>query len=322
MESSASEILLDFSPMFRLYKDGRIERLLGTEIVPPGFDPKTNVESKDVVYSQETAQIVRIYIPPNAAGKLPLLVYFHGGAFCIESASSPTYHNYLNALVAEANIVTVSVDYRLAPEHLLPAAYDDSWDAAKWVASHFGGNGPEEWLNRHADFNNVCFSGDSAGGNLAHHMAVKMTKEKIDGFNLAGIVLTHPYFKGKEPIGDEIKFPAEREKIDMLWQIIYPTTTSGSDDKWSNPIDDPSFGSLGCSRVLVCVAENDIFKPRGLYYCEKLKQSGWGGEVELMESPGEEHVFHLHKPSCENAAAKLKKVADFINQGKSRLKSL
>ncbi|KAK8607175.1 hypothetical protein V6N13_052919 [Hibiscus sabdariffa] len=65
----------------------------------------------------------------------------------------------------------------------------------------------------------------------------------------------------------------------------------------SNPIDDPSFGSLGCSRVHVCVAENDILKQRGLYYCKKLKQSGWGGEVELMESPGEEHVFHLHKPN-------------------------
>ncbi|KAK8518822.1 hypothetical protein V6N13_017910 [Hibiscus sabdariffa] len=316
MESSASEILLDFPPMFRLFKDGRIERFLGTEIVPPGLDPKTNVESKDVVYSQETAQIVRIYIPPNAAGKLPLLVYFHGGGFCVETAFSPTYHNYLNALVAEANIVAVSVDYRLAPEHPIPAAYDDSWDAVKWVASHFDGNGPEELLNRHADFNNVCFSGDSAGANLAHHMAVKMTKEKLDGFNLAGIVLTHPYFWGKAPLGNEIKDPAVREKIDVLWRLAYPTTC-GSDDQWINPMDDPSFGSLGCSRVLVCVAENDILKPRGLYYCEKLKQSGWGGEVELMESPGEEHVFHLHKPGCENAAAKLKKVADFINQGKA-----
>ncbi|GMI74548.1 hypothetical protein like AT2G03550 [Hibiscus trionum] len=316
MESSASEILCDFSPRLRIYKDGRVQRFLGTEIVPPGTDPRTNVESKDVVYSQETAQIVRIYIPPNATGKLPLLVYFHGGGFCIESASSPTYHNYLNALVAETNIVAVSVDYRRAPEHPLPAAYDDSWDALKWVASHSDGNGPQEWLNRHADFNNVYIAGDSAGANIAHHMAVKMTKAKIDGFNFVGIVLAHPYFWGKEPVGDEIKDPAIRAKVETLWRLAYPTT-SGSDDQWINPIDDPSFGSLGCNRLLVCVAGNDILKQRGLFYCEKLKQSGWGGEVELMEAPAEEHCFHLRNPSCENAAAKLKKVADFINQGKA-----
>ncbi|MBA0855773.1 hypothetical protein Goshw_022530, partial [Gossypium schwendimanii] len=63
MEPTASEIRIDFAPMLRVYQDGRIERILGTQTVPPGLDPETNVESKDVVYSQETAQCVRIYVP-------------------------------------------------------------------------------------------------------------------------------------------------------------------------------------------------------------------------------------------------------------------
>ncbi|MFQ6659780.1 hypothetical protein Gotur_028539, partial [Gossypium turneri] len=211
MEPTASEIRIDFAPMLRVYQDGRIERLLGTQTVPPGLDPETNVESKDVVYSQETAQCVRIYVPGTvftSAQKLPLLVYFHGGGFCIETAFSPTYRNYLNALVSEAKIVAVSVDYRRAPEHPIPAAYDDSWTALKWVASHYDGNGPEQWLNRYADFENVYLSGDSAGANIAHHIAIKTSKEKLDGMNLVGIILTHPYFWGKEPVGDEVKNPA------------------------------------------------------------------------------------------------------------------
>ncbi|KAK5837954.1 probable carboxylesterase 12 [Gossypium arboreum] len=320
MEPTASEIRIDAAPLLRVYQDGRIERLLGTQTVPPGLDPKTNVESKDVVYSQETAQSVRIYVPGTvvtSAQKLPLLVYFHGGGFCIETAFSPTYQNYLNALVAEAKIVAVSVDYRRAPEHPIPAAYDDSWTALKWVASHYDGNGPEQWLNRYVDFENVYLSGDSAGANIAHHIAVKTSKEKLDGMNLVGIILTHPFFWGNEPVGDEVKNPAVRAKIEGIWRLASPTT-SGSDDPLINLIDDQSFGSfLGCKRVLICVAEKDILKYRGWYYCEKLKNSGWDGEVEVMEAEGEVHVFHLSKPCCSNAVAKVKKVAEFMNQGKA-----
>ncbi|XWS39968.1 hypothetical protein CRYUN_Cryun18bG0099900 [Craigia yunnanensis] len=315
MDSTTSEVAVDAAPFLRIYKDGRLERLSGNQIVPPGLDPITNVESKDVLYSKETGQSVRLYIPKNvsSAQKLPLLVYFHGGAFCVETAFSPTYHSYLNSLVAEANVVAVSVDYRRAPEHPIPAAYDDSWAALKWVASHYGGNGPEEWLNCYVNFHKCYLSGDSAGANIAHHIAIKTGKEKLDGVNLVGIVLTHPYFWGKEPVGDETKDPAEREKIEEIWRFASPTT-SGSDDPWINPIDDQSLASLGCTKVLVCVAEKDILRHRGWYYCEKLKKSGWGGEAEMMETQGEDHVFHLFEPTCESAVAKLKKVAAFMNQ--------
>ncbi|CDO99635.1 unnamed protein product [Coffea canephora] len=58
--------------------------------------------------------------------KLSLLVYLHGGGFLIKYAFSPTYHVYLNVVVAEVGVVAVSINYRLAPKHLLPIAYDDS----------------------------------------------------------------------------------------------------------------------------------------------------------------------------------------------------
>ncbi|CDP17008.1 unnamed protein product [Coffea canephora] len=58
--------------------------------------------------------------------KLPLLVYLHGGGFLIKSAFSPTYHAHLNVVVAEAGVVAVSINYRLAPEHPLPLVYEDS----------------------------------------------------------------------------------------------------------------------------------------------------------------------------------------------------
>ncbi|KAJ0077663.1 hypothetical protein Patl1_36175 [Pistacia atlantica] len=58
---------------------------------------------------------------------------------------------------------------------------------------------------------------------------------------------------------------------------------------------------LGCERVLIFVAEKDHLNVVGKNYHEDLKKSGWGGRVELFESHGEEHVFHMDNPKSEKA---------------------
>ncbi|CDP06335.1 unnamed protein product [Coffea canephora] len=191
MDTNSTEILHDFSPMIRVYKDGRVERLVGKDIVAASVDPQTRVESKDVQISPELDISARLYLPKNAQQdiKLPLLLYFHGGGFLVESAFSLAYHTHLIAVVAEAGVVAVSINYRLAPEHPLPTAYEDCWIAVKWVASHSNGKGPKVCLRDYADFDRVFFGGDSAGGNLAHNMALRVGLEKLDGFNLDGIFL-------------------------------------------------------------------------------------------------------------------------------------
>ncbi|CAN0841256.1 Probable carboxylesterase 12 [Linum grandiflorum] len=104
-------------PLVRVYKNGTVERFKGTQTVPPSLsDSKTTVQSKDVLYYLDQNLQARLYLPKETKPdqKLPLLVYCHGGGFVLETAFSPTYHNYLNILVSEANVVAVSVDYRRA----------------------------------------------------------------------------------------------------------------------------------------------------------------------------------------------------------------
>ncbi|KAL4615477.1 hypothetical protein ACB092_07G127800 [Castanea dentata] len=317
--SNSTEIAHDYSPFFKIYKDGRIERIAGLEIVPPSLDSKTGVESKDVVISPETGVSARLYIPKTTKEtqkKLPLLVYFHGGGFCVETAFSPLFHNYLNSFVAEANVVAVSVEYRRAPEHPIPIAYDDSWAALKWVASHTDGKGPDEWLKKHADLESVFFSGDSSGANIAHHMGLRVGIEGLTGVKLDGIVLVHPFFWGKEPIGGEDTDAEKRGKVDALWRFTCPAT-SGIDDPYINPGTDSKLGSLGCKRVLICIAEKDMLKDRGWYYSELLGKSGYSGVVEVMEAQGEDHDFHLMNSTCENSVALLKRIVSFVNQGQA-----
>ncbi|XP_061367139.1 probable carboxylesterase 12 [Gastrolobium bilobum] len=300
----SSDVLVEFPHLFRKYKDGRIERFLGTETTPAGTDPRTGVQSKDVTINAGTGVGARLYLPPNAASsaqKLPLLIYIHGGAFCVCTPYNPGYHLHMNTVAAAANVVVVSVHYRLAPEHPLPIAYDDTWEAIQWAAAHAAasGGGPEPWLNDHADFGKVFFAGDSAGANLAHSMGMRGASEGFGGLKLNGLVLIHPYF------GNE-----ERDK---LVEFLYPAY-GGVDDPKIHATRDPKISGLGCGRVLVMVAGKDFLRDRGRSYYEVLKKSGWNGVVDMVESEGEDHVFHLFDPTKENSAALVKQFVSFMKQ--------
>ncbi|CAA2967395.1 Arylacetamide deacetylase [Olea europaea subsp. europaea] len=316
MAANSTEILHDFHPMVRVYKDGKVERFVGLDIVPASVDSETGVQSKDVVISPEHDVSARLYLPGNIdpGQKLPLLVYFHGGGFVAESPSSSTYQNHLNSLVAEANVVAVSVGYRLAPEHPVPIAYEDSWLALKWVASQSTGEGHEQWVQENADFNHVYFGGDSAGANIAHNMAIRFGQEKLPGINLDGIFLNCPYFWGKDPIGKEgTSLVFKKSYVDDLWAFSFPKAT-GLDDPSINPSMDLNLSKLGCKKVLIYVAEEDILKERGYHYKEALTKCGWDGEVDIVDVKGENHVFSVLFPNSENGKAMLKRVASFINQ--------
>ncbi|AEE78446.1 putative protein [Arabidopsis thaliana] len=321
-----SEIAVDCSPLLKIYKSGRIERLMGEATVPPSSEPQNGVVSKDVVYSADNNLSVRIYLPEKAAAetdsKLPLLVYFHGGGFIIETAFSPTYHTFLTTSVSASNCVAVSVDYRRAPEHPISVPFDDSWTALKWVFTHITGSGQEDWLNKHADFSRVFLSGDSAGANIVHHMAMRAAKEKLSpGLNdtgISGIILLHPYFWSKTPIDEkDTKDETLRMKIEAFWMMASPNSKDGTDDPLLNVVQSESvdLSGLGCGKVLVMVAEKDALVRQGWGYAAKLEKSGWKGEVEVVESEGEDHVFHLLKPECDNAIEVMHKFSGFIKGG-------
>ncbi|XP_019449476.1 PREDICTED: probable carboxylesterase 12 isoform X2 [Lupinus angustifolius] len=315
--SRDNDVAFDLSPLIKVYKNGRVERLEGEEVVPPSLVLRNNVESKDVIISNKEGISVRIFMPKtilddcsNQKQKLPLFVYLHGGAFIIYTPFSPNYHNYVKSVVSKANVIGVSIHYRRAPEHPIPIAYEDSWLALKWVASHVGGNGSDAWLNQHADFEKVFFAGDSAGANLAHQMAIRVGLEGLPGVKLEGVVLANPYFWGVDRIGSE-SGKEFAPKVDMLWRFASPKS-SGSDDPLINPDKDPNLVKLGCKRMLVFVAEKDILKDRGLYYKELLQKRGWNGVVEVIETKGEDHVFHIFKPTSHEALVLLNHVVTFI----------
>jgi len=115
--------------------------------------------------------------------KLPVLVHFHGGRYCLGSYDQLEGVDYLcRRLAADLPALVLSIQYRLAPEHHLPAAIEDDATFLAWlrgqaalaaIAAGGGGAGAEPWLAESADFARTLLSGVSADANLAHHLTVR-----------------------------------------------------------------------------------------------------------------------------------------------------
>jgi acetyl esterase/lipase len=116
--------------------DGTLNRSLLAWMIrkaPANETPTRGVYTKDIVIDETTGVWIRLFVPVNEEGALPVVVYFHGGGFCMLSASDEAYDIFCRRLATRRRVVVVSVEYRLAPEHKYPAAYDDSFAALAWL---------------------------------------------------------------------------------------------------------------------------------------------------------------------------------------------
>ncbi|CAL2227381.1 unnamed protein product [Prunus armeniaca] len=328
--TTKKEIASELLPLIRVYKDGTVERLWGSPYVPPcPHDPQTNVSSKDINISHNPTISARLFLPQNQIYQkpqhlLPILVYFHGGGFCFESAFSSDHHRLLNRLVSQAQVLAVSVEYRLAPENPLPNCYQDCWDALQWVSSHrthkeldADNTNKEPWLVNYGNFDKLYIGGDSAGGNIVHNVAMKAGVERLCGdVKILGAFMSHPYFLGSKPIGSEPKGEDFEKWLPCkVWKFLYPSAPGGINNPMVNPVGPgaPSLAGLGCPRMLVCVSSKDELSDRGVWYYELVKESGWRGEVEVFEVEGEEHAFHiLGEAETENVKIMIKRLASFL----------
>jgi acetyl esterase/lipase len=313
MESLAKdgdEVVVDCSA-FRIYRSGKMDRHCRPERAPTGLDPATGVTSKDVVLDSGTGLSARLFLPARPADrKLPVLVFFHGGCFLIESAVSPLYHGYVASLAAAAGVLAVSVEYRLAPEHPVPAAYDDAWAALRWAA-----DGQDEWLAEHGDGARLFLAGDSAGGNIVHNILMRASFERAP--RVEGAILLHPWFGGNAAVEGEDE--AMARDMAVVWEIACPGAVGSADDPRMNPMvpGAPGLENIRCERMLVCAGQKDWAAARDRAYYAAVSTSAWRGSVwrggvAWFESEGEGHVFFLEKPGCAKAKELMDRVVAFI----------
>lgn len=108
--------------------------------------------------SIDDAVRARVYTP-SGGGPFGGHVYLHGGSWSVGSPDNVYVDATCRERCAGADVVVVSVDYRMAPEHTFPAAVDDSIAALCWLHDHAA--------ELRVDPSNLSIGGGSAGGNLA-----------------------------------------------------------------------------------------------------------------------------------------------------------
>jgi acetyl esterase len=206
----------------------------------------------------------RLYrgIGTQAAAKLPCLVYYHGGGWVIGDIES---HDVIcRRLANDANCAVLSVDYRLAPEHKFPAAYEDCVAAMRFAVDH------SEQLG--VDPGKVAVGGDSAGGNLAAAAAIAA---RDAGVKLTNQVLIYPATDMAMTLGAYQRvtdgFPLVART--MAWFVDHYLQNETDKHDWrASPLRAASLA--GTAPAIVIVAAHDPLADDGLAYAKRLEQDG------------------------------------------------
>ncbi len=214
---------------------------------------------------------LRVYTP-SGAGPFGCLVFFHGGGWVIGNIE--THDVVCREFTAGAGVVTVSVDYRLAPEHRFPAAPEDCYAATKCAFDN------AKSIN--IDPNRIAVGGDSAGGNLAEVVS-QMARDR-GGPKVAFQLLIYPATDCVNETPSQREFAKDGyilSTADMHWFYGHYLTAA---DK-TNPYACPAVAKnlAGLPPAYVMTAAIDPLRDEGEAYGAKLREAGVKVKVKRYE---------------------------------------
>ncbi|KAK9153215.1 hypothetical protein Sjap_000695 [Stephania japonica] len=292
------------SGWLNLFNDGSVDRVWTG---PPEveFMVKRLVYDIVTIASNKSNLTVRVYEPERKTNelesKLPIVLHFHGGGFCISQYDWAMYYHVYTRFACTTRAIVVSVKLRLAPEHRLPAAIDDAFSALLWLRSLARGLDsvePSRELAR-ADFNRVFLIGDSSGGNLVHAVAARAGEEDLSPLRLAGAIPVNPGFvrsvRSESEKHQEFETPfLTLDMVDKFLALALPRGIT-KDHPITCPMGEaaPPLSGMKLPPYMVTVAENDLIKDTEMEFCEAMKKAG--KDIEVFFNKGVGHSFYLNK---------------------------
>jgi uncharacterized zinc-type alcohol dehydrogenase-like protein len=235
------------------------------------------VRSRDLLIAGAEAELpARIYTP-DGPGPFPVVLYFHGGGWVI--ADKDTYDAGARGLCRAASAVVVSVDYRLAPEHRFPAAWDDALAAFDWVAAHA----------RELDATDeIALAGESAGGNLA--VATAIAARHRGDSRVVAVLAVYPVAQTGDDATESYDDSAHAQPLNkpmIAWFLDKLLRTPA--DKADTRLDLINADLVGLPPVTIINAEIDPLRSDGEMLEAALKEAGV--DVERKLYTGVTHEF-------------------------------
>ncbi|KAH9301597.1 hypothetical protein KI387_013180 [Taxus chinensis] len=250
----------------------------------------------------------RGYLPANSQPlhrKLPIIFQFHGGGFVAGSKDSAANDFFCRRMAKLCDAIVIAVGYRLAPENRYPTAFEDGFEAVKWLAKqanlaecskslvqgihradghreivdNFGASVVEPWLAAHGDPSRCVLLGVSSGANIADHVARKAVQagKLLEPVKVVSQVLLYPFFIGSTPTHSEIKLANsyfyDKDTCILAWKLFLPEGEFSFDHVAANPLipgREPPFKLM--PPTLTVVAELDWMRDRAIAYSEALRK--------------------------------------------------
>lgn len=223
---------------------------------------------------------VRVHRPHGIASTAPVLVYVHGGGWCMFSID--THDRLMREYAAAGSVVVVGVDYSLAPEHPFPVAQDQCVEAIAWLREHAAELG--------IDADRLALGGDSAGANLALTTALRLRDEGHPGV-VAALLLNYGCYDPQVSAQAAATLGTKQdmlsvEEMEEFWRNYLVDDTALR----ANPLVAPVHASLrGLPPTRLACGDRDVLVEQSVAMAARLRAAGV--DAELHEYPGAPHSF-------------------------------
>lgn len=232
---------------------------------------------------------VRIYRSKFQTQKVPVFVWYHGGGF-VQGTLNWDHQRCAN-IALRGKVTVISVDYRLAPEHIYPAGLNDCYAAVKWAVTHAGKLG--------ADSTKVAVAGASAGAGLAGGVALMARDRKEPRISLQ--ILEIPpcdLDTTRRSIVEFYHIPGLKgADIPVLMKIYLGKDYGDNVPEYALP--GLAKEVSGLPPALVVTAGVDPLRDGGIAYADRLIKAGipvefhnYAGYAHGMALPGEDELIY------------------------------
>ncbi|MBD5802910.1 Carboxylesterase NlhH [Azoarcus sp. Aa7] len=246
-----------------------------------GGEPEAVASTLDVPMARPdgSALLARLYRPLEAspAEALPLLIYFHGGGWCVGSVQS--HDGLCRQLANRAGCAVLSVDYRLAPEYPFPAAVEDALFAVEWVRA----NAAQLTI----DTDRLGLGGDSAGGNLTLVTALMLRDRGTAALRFLCLIYPCTEIESSRPSRELFSSGYLLDRESLVWFFERYLPGAEVDDWRASPMKAGWLGDL--PPMLLVTAECDPLTDDSVAFADRVRAEG--GRVEHLGVDGMVHGF-------------------------------